>query len=166
MSSFFDKILGAATGGLASEVKDLVTTYWPPDVSPEKKAQFELEMDKLEFEREKAVDAATQAAEDSLNKRLEMYEGTAKDLLAIPVFGALMLFIRGSQRTVWGMAAIYFDYLWFVTSLKMTDQQQTALIIINCLVLSFLFGERALKNLMPLIIQLLGVKASSLKDGK
>lgn len=146
------------TGGLAKEVKELVLSYFPPDMSSEKKAELALAVDKLAFEREKAVIEATRDAEDAVNKRLEMYEGTAKDLLAIPVLGAGMLFLRGSQRTVWGFAAIYFDYYWLIENAILTDKQQLALIIINCLVLSFLFGERALKNLMPLITELLAAR--------
>lgn len=158
MSDIFTSIANVATGGLAKEIISKVSEYFPPDMTPEQKATVELELNKLEFEREKATNNAIEAAEDSINKRIEIYEGTAKDLLAIPILGAIILFLRGSQRTIWGFATIYFDYKWLVENLILSEQQQTALIIINLLVLGFLFGERAVKNLAPLITDLLVAK--------
>jgi len=158
VSDIFTSIANVATGGLAKEVIGAVTKYFPPDMTPEQKALAELELEKLAFAREVAVDRAIEAAEESVNKRIEIYEGTAKDLMLIPFLGALMLFLRGSQRTIWGFATIYFDYMWLVTNLVLSEQQQTALIIINLLVLGFLFGERAIKNLAPLITDLLVAK--------
>lgn len=156
--SFFSEIANIATGGLAKEILNKVTEYFPPDMSNEKKAMLQLELERIEFEREKmANDAATQEA-GNINKRLEIYEGTAKDLLAIPIIGGVMLFLRGSQRTVWGFATIAFDYHWFVDQAVLDNQQQLALIIINVLVLGFLFGERAIKNIMPLLTEFIGAK--------
>ncbi|WP_230413519.1 hypothetical protein [Zooshikella ganghwensis] len=63
-----------------------------------------------------------------------------------------MLFLRGAQRPVWGFATLYLDLCWFATW-QLTVQQETALTLINVLVLGFLFGERAIKNVMPLIMQ-------------
>lgn len=157
-SDIFTSIANVATGGLAKEIISKVSEYFPPDMSAEQKAVMELEIQKLTFAREVAVDKAIEAAEDSVNKRIEIYEGTAKDLLAVPIFGALMLFLRGSQRTIWGFATIYFDYEWLVKNLQLSEQQQTALIIINLLVLGFLFGERAVKNLAPLITDMIAAK--------
>lgn len=158
MADIFTSIANVATGGLAKEIISKVSEYFPPDMTPEQKALLELEMHKLEFAREVATDKAIEAAEESINKRIEIYEGTAKDLMSIPVLGALMLFLRGSQRTIWGFATIYFDYKWLVENLMLSEQQQTALILINLLVLGFLFGERAIKNLAPLITDLLVAK--------
>lgn len=40
------------TGGLFKEAKELITAYWPPDVSPEKRAEFEFRMAELESQKE------------------------------------------------------------------------------------------------------------------
>jgi hypothetical protein len=51
------------------------------------------------------------------------------------------------------------DARWFFESgLTFSEQQQTALIVINVLVLGFLFGERAVQNLTPMIVQVFGKK--------
>jgi hypothetical protein len=155
LEGLVEKIAGVATGGLATTIFDTVKDYFPPDMSPEKKAALKLDLDKLALEKEKEVNRAVQEEADAINKRIEIYEGTAKDLLSVPIFGAIMLFLRGSQRTVWSFGAIYFDYVWLVDGKVLSSQAQTALIVINLLVLAFLFGERALKNLAPLITELL-----------
>ena len=50
------------------------------------------------------------------------------------------------------MNFIWLDYQWF-TSWALSEHQQKALIAINLLVLGFLFGERAVKNVAPWLIQ-------------
>ena len=48
------------------------------------------------------------------------------------------------------------DNKWFFDVHDFSEQQQTAMIVINILVLGFLFGERTIKNLEPLIIKVFG----------
>lgn len=90
-----------------------------------------------------------------LHENIGNHEGTSKDLKSIPVLGSIVLFLRGAQRPVWGFLTIYLDLRWFFGGLTFTEQQQTALIVINVLVLGFLFGERALLNLEPLLTRLI-----------
>lgn len=151
-------ILGAATGGLLREVKDLVTTYWPPDLSPEKRAQLEAALEDRIAAREKAASDATAEASRLINERVALYEGTASDLKSIPILGSLMLFLRGAQRPTWGYAALYMDWQWFTVWTELGSQQQAALYIINFLVLGFLFGERAVQNVAPLIAEVFRAK--------
>jgi len=88
-----------------------------------------------------------------------MYEGTASDLKSIPVLGAVMLFLRGSQRPVWGFATILLDYQVFSASWKLDDPIiSNAFWVVNFLVLGFLFGERAVTNIMPFITNMIQAK--------
>lgn len=145
------KIGDVLTGGLADTVFDAVKDYFPPDMSEEQKATLQLRLEKLEMEKRAQADKAMADAEARLNERVREYEGTAADLKAMPVLGPLMLFLRGSQRIVWGFAALYLDYMWFTAWTELTDKQETALIVVNSLVLGFLFGERAVKNVTPML---------------
>jgi hypothetical protein len=105
-----------------------------------------------EIEANKVLnDAAAQ-----LDKRIAEQEGTAADLKTIPVLGHILIFARGAQRPVWGFATLYMDFKWLFEPGTFTEQQQTAMIVINILVLGFLFGERTIKNLEPLIIKVFG----------
>ena len=132
--------------------------YLPPDLSPTQKAEIEFKMQTLLAEKELEVNKQLNEASAQLDKRIAEQEGTAKDLLALPTLGRLILFLRGLQRPVWGFATIYMDYTWFFNnaSLVFSEKQETAMILINILVLGFLFGERTIKNLSPLIIKVFG----------
>lgn len=46
--SIAEKIASFVGGSIFKEAKELITTYWPPDVSPEKRAEFDLKMQELE----------------------------------------------------------------------------------------------------------------------
>jgi hypothetical protein len=172
--SIFDTILGFVTGGtssvaggvttgIVSTITDVVKSYWPPEMPPEKKAEAELAMVKAMNEKTTALMKDAKDADDAFNKRIVDLEGTASDLKSIPIIGAIMIFLRGCQRPIWGFATIYIDWMWLSNTWKIPDgtQQAAALVIINVLVLGFLFGERAIQNVMPYIIQYFGVKSKS-----
>lgn len=157
--SFFGKILEVATGGLAKEVSGLVQAYFPPDMSPEKKAELQVAIERLAMEREKNANDAARDAEESINERVKVYEGTAQDVLAIPYLGPVMVFLRGGQRIAIGYATIYLDFMVFSGSWKIDGGTlESCFWIINFLVLGFLFGERALKNVGPLLAQIMQAK--------
>lgn len=166
--SFFSGLADVLTGGLANTVMDGIKSYFPPDMTDQEKAALKLELEKIELQKSKDANDAINNAENLLNERIAQQEGTAKDLMALPIVGRIIIFARGCQRPVWGFFTMYMDYEWFtspsssvvdgVAVALYTDQQQTALIVINLLVLGFLFGERAVKNVMPLVAQYFGKK--------
>lgn len=148
----FDKVADLFGGNLVSSVLQTVEKYLPPDMSPQEKAAMSLELDRLAFEKQKQADIAILEAEKSLTDRISLLEGTATDLRAVPFIGPLMLFARGIQRPVWGFAVLYGDYCWFSGKwAALGEQQESALWLINLLVLSFLFGERAVANIAPIV---------------
>lgn len=146
--------------GLAGTITDMVEKYWPPDVSPEKKAEFTLAMNRDAMEKERNFMENAHKQDETFNKRITDLEGTATDLKTIPIVGSVMIFLRGCQRPVWGFYALYMDYMWFSNGWVIADgsQKSAAFIIINILVLGFLFGERAVQNIMPYVTQFFGVK--------
>lgn len=150
--SILAKVTNFLGGSIFKEIKETVLTYLPPDLSPIQKAEIEIQISNLLHEKEKEANKVLADAEQQLNKRISEQEGTAKDLMSLGgLFGRPIIFLRGMQRPVWGFAILYMDYRWFFEVHDMTEQQQTALMIINILVLGFLFGERTIKNLQPLI---------------
>jgi len=157
--SFFAGLAEIATGGLGKVIVDTIKDYFPPDMSPEQKANIQLAAQQIELQRTIAFNQAQNDAEKTLNERIAMYEGTASDLKAIPFLGALMLFLRGSQRPVWGFATILLDYQVFSASWKLDDPIiSNAFWVVNFLVLGFLFGERAVTNIMPFITNMIQAK--------
>jgi hypothetical protein len=168
----FDEIRKAIFGdkGIFGSVTDFVNKRWPPDISPEQRIQIEQTL--REFEAgEKAKDqefklkaeALTNEAEEEFNKRVRDLEGTTADLKTIPIFGTLIIFIRGALRPTWCVATMYIDFMllagkWQVTKLY-TDNGITPegfmVIIINALVLGFIFGERTLRNIVPALMPII-----------
>lgn len=140
-------------GSIFKEIKEGVMAYFPPDMNPLQKAEAELKIQALLFKKQTEANRVLDNAATQLNKRISEQEGTASDLKTIPILGHAIIFLRGLQRPVWGFGTMLMDYKWFFCGGAFTDQQQTAMIVINFLVLSFLFGERAIKNLEPLIIK-------------
>lgn len=147
------------TGGLGSAIVDGIKAYFPPSMSEEQKANLSLAVENIALQKTIEANKALNDAEKSLNERIAMYEGSASDLKAIPVLGAIMLFIRGAQRPVWGMATLFIDYQVFGGMWKLDNNMtQNSFWVVNFLVLGFLFGERAIMNVMPFFIEMTKVK--------
>lgn len=150
---FFSKISGLLSetplGTLADRAID---RFLPEKLSEAEREELKREIAKDMREHELKLLAIGQQTEAEFNDRVKAMEGTAADLKTIPVLGSLVIFLRGTQRPMWGFATLFFDWQWFTASWEnMTDRQEVALLVINILVLGFLFGERAMKNVMPLI---------------
>lgn len=105
MSGLLEKIGDFVGGGLFREAKELIKDYWPPDVSPEKRAEFDLKLSQLEDEKQIKLAEIAQAefqaeADDKKNARLE------HKLSSMPAVLSLML-------TVFIAAIVYL--LFYVT---------------------------------------------------
>ena len=159
----FSKIADFVTGGTLKTVTDVVMAYLPPDMSPEKKAEIQLAAAAQEAANKLSALTMAHEMDKDFNKRITDLEGTASDLKSLPIVGPILLFFRGAQRPVWGFATIYLDYQVFSNNWSVLpgSQQSAAFYVINVLVLGFLFGERAIQNVMPYIIQYFGVKQSA-----
>lgn len=74
--SLLDKIGDFVGGGLFKEAKELIKDYWPPELSPEKRAELEMRLTEAEHEKEIKLAELTQAqlqteADDKKNARSE-----------------------------------------------------------------------------------------------
>ncbi len=153
----FDKIVDMAGGSLVGTIVDTAKAYFPPSMTEQEKSILELQMNKAAHAQELSLLKATNHMEAEFNDRIKSMEGTAADLKSIPFIGPVIIFGRGMQRPVWGFSTLYLDYKTFAGDWVIADgsKQDIAFLVINLLVLGFLFGERAVKNLAPLIEKLL-----------
>ncbi len=151
MGNLLSAVTDFVGGGIFKEIKETVLAYLPPDITPLQKAELELKVQALLNTKQTEADRILFDASVQLDKRISEQEGTASDLKSLGLLGKPIIFLRGCQRPVWGFATLWIDYMWFFGSYQMSDQQNTALIVINMLVLGFLFGERTILNLQPLI---------------
>lgn len=168
----FNEIRKAIFGdkGIAGSVTDFINKRWPPDLSPEAKAaidqslrEFEANQRAKDQEFQTKMEELTNVAEEQFNQRVKDLEGTTTDLKTIPILGTLIIFIRGALRPAWCVATMYFDFMllsnkWSVTKLY-TDAGITPegfmVLIINFLILGFIFGERTLRNIVPAILPII-----------
>lgn len=160
--SIVSKLIGGltevATGGLADRAMKVAEKWFPPDMSEEQKMQARLAMKELESKIRSEMEREALSAEEALTQRIATLEGTASDLKAIPFFGPVALFLRGLQRPAWGFMTMWIDVHVFSGSWELADKELSAVWIVNLLVLGFLFGERAVRNLLPLAERVIGFK--------
>lgn len=154
--SIFSKLADLAGGNAIKEIRETVMAYFPPDMTAEKKAQLDMDLGRLALERDRQAMQAQHEAQVALTEQISALEGTAADLRAVPVLGPILIFLRGAQRPVWGFATLWMDWQWVDGKLGvLTVQQEYAMVAITLLVLGFLFGERAIINILPVLDKLL-----------
>ncbi|MCO1336272.1 hypothetical protein MO867_18225 [Microbulbifer sp. OS29] len=152
------KLVDVAAGGIGNLAFDVAQKYFPLGMSETEREKARLDFENMEFQRIRQADAAALAAEQAQTERIKALEGSASDLKSMPILGPLVLFLRGCQRPLWGFSTLYLDWLWF-SQWNLTSGQETALIVINSLVLGFLFGERAVRNMSPMIAEVFKARA-------
>lgn len=150
-TSIISSIASLFNGETFAEVVGIVRDRFPPDLSEKEEALIEQASKEAAREYNIRLERLAIQKDQEFNNRIKDLEGTAADLKSIPILGAVVIFLRGLQRPIWGFATLYLDFAWFVGGNDWTDQQSTAITVINIIVLSFLFGERAVKNIMPLV---------------
>ena len=145
------KIIDFLSGGTVKTIADTVKDYFPPSMSDKEKSELSLKISEAQNKHDLAVLDKVNQADAEFNTRIKEMEGTASDLKTIPIIGGLVIFLRGLQRPIWGFATLYLDFKSFSGDWALTEKQDVMLLAINVLVLGFLFGERAIKNVTPLI---------------
>lgn len=91
-----EKVSDFVSGGLFKEAKELIQEYWPPEISPEKRAELELRLTEAENNKEiklaeLAQDEFKTEADDKKNARLEHKLSNMPALLSL----LLTAFIAG-----------------------------------------------------------------------
>lgn len=156
-------LLGGEGGGLIGKGLEFINERWPPDMSEEQRKQMEIVVKDMLHKQEMEIREAAAQDEALFNERTIALEGTAKDLAAIPFIGSIVIFLRGAFRPLFAYFTLYADYIYLIEGMSWTERQETLLLAINLLVLVFFFGERAMKNVMPLIVKVFAAKAEAPK---
>ena len=94
------------------------------------------------------------------NQIIESSENS--DLSGIPYLSAFFFTVRGCQRVLWSIFTIILDWNVFSSEWKLPVDTpiESAFFLVNMLVLTFLFGEIALKNTTPSLIEILKILKS------
>ncbi|MBF0290486.1 MAG: hypothetical protein HQM14_21975 [SAR324 cluster bacterium] len=150
-------ILGMFSGkdNIASKIIDTAKEYFPPDMSEADKLKIEMAMKTQAHQHQLESQKQEFEIQKEFNNRIKAMEGTASDLKSIPFVGAILLTIRGMQRPAVIYMTLFVDIMHFsgVESFQWDEKSMTAstFMLLNALTMFFLFGERAVKNAMPLI---------------
>lgn len=163
----------AAVAGKVVEIAQQVTGQQQPEAAlkaiqadPNLALQFQksvldqkVQLAQIAAQRAKDDAAADNEADRLLTDRIAQLEGTASDLKGIPIAGSIMLFLRGSQRIVIGYGTAWLDYEWLVGAIgPIGEMQQRLLMMASLLVFAVLFGERAIKNVAPVIVDIMAAR--------
>ncbi len=150
----FERISALLGDGLVKDVGDLVDRFVTTGAEKQEAKALLLE---LQHKQEMEALKLSLETEQEFNQRIKDLEGTASDLSQSGWMGKVVLFLRGAQRPVWGYFVAFMDYMVFAGrwSLNANERLESAFWIINFLVLGFLFGERAVKNVGPLVSKMM-----------
>ncbi|MBK3519928.1 hypothetical protein [Carboxylicivirga marina] len=154
---FLEKVIALLGNSVFEDVGDLIDRFVTTGA---KKQEMKTELLELQHRHEVEAVKLSLEAEQEFNQRIKDLEGTSKDLRQSGWLGKVVLFMRGAQRPLWGYFVAYMDYKVFAGnwSLKGNEKLESAFWIINFLVLGFLFGERAVKNVAPLVSEMMSKK--------
>lgn len=183
MDSFTDikKILVGTpeTGSIINKVSDSIKDYLPISMTEKEKGDMNLSIANAIMKESCLILEVAHKNELEDNLQAKMLDGTANDLLQAGKLGKLALLWRGSQRSFWNVAILIFTFFWFFTDkIKLnylqipdptnpgqvlyqadpiTQTKLMVLIIIYSLSMGALFGERAFRNIIPLITSILSM---------
>ena len=107
--------------------------------------------ERLSEEKERELDNVLST---SFRKFVVEYEGSAKDYQNVPIIGPIVLLFRGLIRPAWTVGVLYWNWQFFGTIGDWPETKWKLLMINTILVLLFWFGERAVKNVMPFLMEL------------
>ncbi|MCI5223362.1 MAG: hypothetical protein D3924_11980 [Candidatus Electrothrix sp. AR4] len=156
------EVLSKTINELSSEkiAADFITTL-PESLSDQDRKEIAPKIENILAQKICALKIAKLEVENEVEEKFEKAVQTTKDLEKVPIFGPIGLFIRGMQRPIWGFALLYIDLkilsgAWPLIQTLPQDavtstSAESTFWLINLLVLGFLFGERAVKNVMPMI---------------
>jgi len=157
--AIFSKMISFLTGGVGEKIVDTVTRQFPPRLSEGERKQITEAIRGAAREHELKLIQMAQEEQTEFDSRIKDLEGTAKDLNQSGWLGRIIIFLRGAQRPLWGYFVLVLDIMVFSGKWKLTVGTAadtpldlvSAFWIVNLLVLGFLFGERAVRNVMPII---------------
>lgn len=158
--NILNKIVDSFGGSIIKEGFNIVKAYFPPSMTNKEKEEAQLAYEAFVYKKQQEANRDALEVDREFNQRIKDMEGTATDLKTIPFLGAIIIFIRGAQRPVWGCFTLYADAMVFSCKWNLTNEPElkSMLLVINILVLGFLFGERAVKNILPFLKEFLGKK--------
>lgn len=142
---------GVLSGGFVKDIVKVVDKFVPDKMSQKERADVEMAIMQLNHKKEMEIIQVWNEQEKNFQQFVSKHEGTAADLAQLGILGKILLGLRGLQRPVWGFGILLIDWNVFSGVWTLDEQMLNIVWIVNLVILSFLFGERAIKNVLPLV---------------
>lgn len=154
------KVLDIVSGGLVGNIIDVAKSYFPPNMTESEKLEAEMKMMQIKAGVDLQLQEMLNETEKNFNDRIMAMDGTAEQIKDIWFVGPTVIFLRALQRPIWGVGTIILDWQVFSGAwiIKEGSRQDICFLIINLIILIFLFGERTFRNIAPLVERLLMVR--------
>lgn len=137
----------------------------PEDFTSNQRDRLESSLLRAVHHCEKELLAQLALDKEDIEQKIRDLEGTTRDLEGSGGWGAFIRTVRAAQRPIWGYAVLLLDLMvfsgqWNLVSISADMARvmgrnapyidlESAFWLINLLVLGFLFGERAVRNVIP-----------------
>lgn len=152
------EIASFLTGGFGVKLLDTVKGYFPPSMSDKEKTDLELVIMKATQAQEVQLLALAQSADAEFYSRIKDMEGTAAEIKGIPFIGPAIVVVRSMLRPFISIFVVLLDYQIFSGAWAWNVELKPVFVALNILVLGFWFGERMVKNVMPLFTKFMESK--------
>jgi hypothetical protein len=154
----FEQIDEAVNKISSSQITKEILATLPTTVTDDQKKEITPKLEQIIERKVCDLKVARTDVECEVKDKIEKLAQTTKDLEKVPFFGGIGLFLRGMQRPIWGFSLLYIDLkvLSGGWTLPANSQTESAFWLLNLLILGFLFGERAVRNVMPMINKRIG----------
>ena len=152
VAAVFSKLVDVVTGGVGDRVLDVIERQFPGKLSASEQAALQKELALIDNAKAVEANTAIQEAAETLNRRIAEHEGTASEIKDIWVIGPLIILARSMFRPTCSYVTLYIDYQYFKAPKAFPEDAGTLLLVMNFIILGFWFGERTVKNLMPIIM--------------
>jgi len=150
--SIFGEIAKLATGGIGGQVLDIIERQFPGKLTPQEQSELSVTLERMEMEREQQANNAIAEAERSLNERVAEYEGTASEIKDMWLVGPLVILMRSLFRPICSYVTLYLNFVYFTSVNDWSPETTNLLVVIDVIVFGFWFGERAVKNVLPIVL--------------
>ncbi|MGB1238833.1 MAG: hypothetical protein ACPG4U_11525 [Pseudomonadales bacterium] len=150
-----EKCMAALSGKAMSQQ---VAQSLPETLKQAEKELVALKVEALIDKQTSDLKIAHAQVKADVNARMQALATSTKDLEKVPILGSLGLLLRGLQRPIWSLALLFIDLKVLSGAWKVEEGSQLDAVfwLLNLLILGFLFGERAAKNVLPVINRQLG----------
>ena len=142
-------------------ITDIIFNKLPESVDEAERERIRSAIREAEHNREMGILDIFEERDLHFTKRVQGLEGTSGDLQQAGWPCRIVLFFRGVQRPFWGFVVLFMNYNVYVNGSAVPEGLERLFTAVTLIIVMFLFGERAIKNVFPLFDRYFGRKSGA-----